>query len=133
LTKNPFPKQKTRYHDTFELKIKLMVFNFSNFRLNYPKAKNDKIHQHQPTMFFSYLSLVLLILSIELQLGSCQFYVDIEHALPRFGKRGPGEVSNNMYSFSAKNVKNAFYKEEKDKLQNQIRILYKLLELEKRK
>ena len=84
-------------------------------------------------MFFSYLPLVLLILSIELQLGSCQFYVDIEHALPRFGKRDPGEVNNKMYSIFAKKLKNADNEEEKDKLQNQISMLYKLLELRKRK
>ena len=87
-------------------------------------------------MFFSYLPMVLLILSIELQLGSCQFYVDIEHALPRFGKRDPGEVNNNMYSIFANKLKNAVNEEEKDKkekLQNQISMLYKLLELRKRK
>jgi hypothetical protein len=78
-------------------------------------------------MFLSHIPFILIVLNVGLQLGSCQFYVDIEHALPRFGKREPSESIENM-SFSHKMNKIPEDKENA-KLENQIKMLYKLLGL----
>jgi hypothetical protein len=77
-------------------------------------------------MFFSHLPLILIVLNVGLRFGSCQFYVDIEHALPRFGKREPSESVENMYSsFSQKILE----EKENANLEGPIRMLYKLLGL----
>ena len=77
-------------------------------------------------MFLSHLPFILIVVNVGLQFGSCQFYVDIEHALPRFGKREPSESIENMYSsFSQKILE----EKENANLESPIRMLYKLLGL----
>jgi hypothetical protein len=79
-------------------------------------------------MFLSHLPFILIVLNVGLQFGSCQFYVDIEHALPRFGKREPSESVENMYSSFSHKMK-ILEEKENAKLESQIRMLYKLLGL----
>jgi len=79
-------------------------------------------------MFLSHLPFILIVLNVGLQFGSCQFYVDIEHALPRFGKREPSESVEDMYSSFSHKMK-ILEEKENAKLESQIRMLYKLLGL----
>ena len=58
-----------------------------------------------------------------------QFYVDIEHALPRFGKREPSESVENMNSSFSQKMNKILEEKENAKLESQIRMLYKLLGL----
>jgi hypothetical protein len=80
-------------------------------------------------MFLSHLPFILIVLNVGLQFGSCQFYVDIEHALPRFGKREPSESVQNMYSSFSQKMNKIIEEKENSKLESQIRMLYKLLGL----
>jgi len=42
----------------------------------------------------SVLALILVMILAMIDTSNCQFYVDIEHSLPRIGKRGEGELMN---------------------------------------
>ena len=80
-------------------------------------------------MFLSHLPFILIVLNVGLQFGSCQFYVDIENALPRFGKREPSESVENVYSSFSQKMNKFLEEKENVKLESQIRMLYKLLGL----
>ena len=80
-------------------------------------------------MFLNHLPFILLVLNVGLQFGSCQFYVDIEHALPRFGKREPSEGIQNVYSSFSDKMNKIPQEKESAKLESQIKMLYNLLEL----
>ncbi len=49
------------------------------------------------------LALFLVVILVVIDSGNCQFYVDIEHSLPRIGKRGEGELLNTQQKI--KNLK----------------------------
>ena len=75
------------------------------------------------------LSILILVLNIGLQSANCQFYVDIEHALPRFGKRAPNERNEDVPSLNSNSFNAGYYNKVNAILENKVNLLYKLLGL----
>ena len=72
-------------------------------------------------MFFSSFAVLFLIFSIGMQSANSQFYVDIEHALPRFGKRNDATIAN---KYIHKNEQTE--RTENLNLMKKIQLIYKL-------